>query len=63
MIQEMMDRLRNTDDVEAVYYMGGLDMLLSMWLDGGVAADMAAEKFRAECDNWLEEWVEERESR
>ena len=62
LIDAMIGRLKDTDDVEAAYYMGALDMLRKLWLDGGTCADIAAEEFQRICEDFLEEWVKEREA-
>ena len=59
-IDEMEKRLMTTNDVEAIFYLGALDMLRDLWLDGGDAADVAAEKFHQMCNDWLNEWIDER---
>jgi hypothetical protein len=61
-IDAMISRLSDTDDIEAVPYIGALDMLRDLWLDGGTNADVAAEKFHEICKDFLEEWVKEREA-
>ena len=61
-IDAMISRLSDTDDVEAVHYIGALDMLRDLWLDGGRNAGVAAAKFHQMCEDFLEEWVKEREA-
>lgn len=46
-INDVISRLKRISDPKYAYFLiGYLDALRDLWLDGGDAADIAAEKFR-----------------